>query len=101
MNTIKNIIHTYRWYFLFATLVSQFMGMVNLMNIAATYPEFNRSDLCAYTILPHLVCRISHNHGTTNPDNLYAASIITTQICNGIWNNTIRPCILPSVFNGN
>ena len=59
MNTIKNIIHTYRWYFLFATLVSQFMGMVNLMNIAATYPEFNRSDLCAYWDSFILFCLIS------------------------------------------
>ena len=59
MNTIKNIIHTYRWYFLFATLASQFMGMVNLMNIAATYPEFNRSDLCAYWDSCILFCLIS------------------------------------------
>ena len=49
MNTIKNIIHTYRWYFLFATLVSQFMGIANLLYIAVTgNPELNHSNLCAY-----------------------------------------------------
>lgn len=60
MNTIKNIIHTYRWYFLFATLASQFMGIANLLYIAVTgNPELNHSNLCAYWDSFILFCLIS------------------------------------------
>ena len=45
MNTIKNLIHTYRGHVFLASLASQFFGLVNLLNIAVTGPEFNRNDL--------------------------------------------------------
>ena len=46
MNTIKNLIHTYRGHVFLASLASQFFCLVNLFNIAVTgHPEFNRNDL--------------------------------------------------------
>lgn len=47
MNTIKDIIITYRWWLLLVCFASQFFDLVNLFNIANTYPEFNRNDLTA------------------------------------------------------
>ena len=49
MNTIKNIIITYRWWLLLACLASQFFGCINLLNIAISgTSEVNNSNAGAY-----------------------------------------------------
>lgn len=58
MNTIKNIIITYRWWLLLVCLASQFFGLVNLLNIAVTDPEFNRNDLTMESDM-YLLCLIT------------------------------------------
>lgn len=48
MNTIKDIIITYRWWLLLACFASQFFGIVNLLNIALSgTPEVNESNTYA------------------------------------------------------
>ena len=58
MNTIKDIIITYRWWLLLVCFASQFFDLVNLFNIANTYPEFNRNDLTAESDL-FVLCMIT------------------------------------------
>ena len=58
MNTIKNLIHTYRGYVFLACLASQFFCLVNLLNIAVTVPEFNRNDLTMESDM-YLLCVIT------------------------------------------
>ena len=58
MNTIKNIIHSYRGYLFLASLASQFFGIFNLISIASEgTPAVNDSNMCA-VIDVYILCFI-------------------------------------------